>query len=385
LYTTAKSTLPINIYISSASTPEDQTLLGELERHLSMLKRQSGIVFWDKRSIVPGANRRQEIATHIGQAHLILLLLSPDFLASNECYEEMELAARRMDAREAHIIPIIMRPIANWQGTPIGQLEPLPTDREAISNRADQGKALSDIAQRIGEVVGTIRHNIPANVPAHTLSSQFGNAPAYTPSPQFGNIPSHTLPPQFGNTPYGAGISGSATQPVKPGLKIGLSLAILIIAILTIVIVARTVVMPAMLPSTTADKGSSQKTIDPTASSIITNIQTASAIDTILKQPTMPSTSFKTYTDIYTTFQLNLNNIDISQQNPGYIQARYYKQNASIFTDHEQKINDKTTSSGYFKFQYHSATTDGVVKLYWCRQSNCSDAKLAQTASFTVS
>ena len=45
----------INIYISSASTPEDEALLGDLEKQLSILKRQTDIYLWDKRHIAPGA------------------------------------------------------------------------------------------------------------------------------------------------------------------------------------------------------------------------------------------------------------------------------------------------------------------------------------------
>lgn len=146
-----------NIYISSASTPEDQTLLEELEKQLSMLKRQPDIHLWDKRGIKPGAIRRQEIATYISQAHLILFLLSPDFLASDECYEEMIQAIWSTDAEEARIIPILMRPIANWQNIPIGQLEPLPADRESISNRADRENVLRDIAEHIGQIIDKIR------------------------------------------------------------------------------------------------------------------------------------------------------------------------------------------------------------------------------------
>src|SRR5262245_1707657 len=86
----------INIYISSSTTAEDLRLLGELERQLGVLRREAGIRFLDKRSIIGGANRQHEITAYINQAHVVLLLLSPDFLASDECYAEMQQATRRM-------------------------------------------------------------------------------------------------------------------------------------------------------------------------------------------------------------------------------------------------------------------------------------------------
>src|SRR5437764_13116918 len=89
-----KSTPYINIYISSSTTAEDLGLLGELEKQLGMLKREAGIRFWDKRYIIAGRNRQQQIEAEIGQAHLILLLLSSDFV--NDCYDEMQLIMERM-------------------------------------------------------------------------------------------------------------------------------------------------------------------------------------------------------------------------------------------------------------------------------------------------
>ena len=39
---------------------------------------------------------------------------------------------------------------------------------------------------------------------------------------------------------------------------------------------------------------------------------------------------------------------------------------------------------GYFSVRLDTAAT-GTVELYWCTQSDCSDAKLANVVTFTVS
>lgn len=138
---------------------------------MAVLRRQPNIYLWDKRSLVAGKNRQLEITTHINQAHLILLLFSPDFLASDECYEEMVQAAKRANTEEAHVIPILMRSTANWQSTPIGHLEPLPADRKPVSDRSDRDKALGDIAEHIGQVIAQIRQN-PANTNMNTTQGR---------------------------------------------------------------------------------------------------------------------------------------------------------------------------------------------------------------------
>src|SRR5205085_2019215 len=62
LHTTKKAAQQINIYISSSSTPQDEMLLEDLEKQLSMLRRQPQLYLWEKRLISPGANREQEIS-----------------------------------------------------------------------------------------------------------------------------------------------------------------------------------------------------------------------------------------------------------------------------------------------------------------------------------
>jgi TIR domain-containing protein len=120
---------------SATSAAKDKTLLDELKKALNILKmQQPDIDLWERGLILPGMDSKQEISTHINQAHLILLLLSPDFLASKQCREEMELAAKKRDLGETYVIPILLRHVA-WEDTAIGKLEPLPKDGRPISGR----------------------------------------------------------------------------------------------------------------------------------------------------------------------------------------------------------------------------------------------------------
>jgi hypothetical protein len=52
---------------------------------------------------------------HLQDASIILLLVSPDFLASDYCYSmEMQWALERHHTGESHVIPILLRP-TDWQ------------------------------------------------------------------------------------------------------------------------------------------------------------------------------------------------------------------------------------------------------------------------------
>src|SRR5438876_5696504 len=85
---------------------EDKTLRNELEIHLSGLKRQYHFTNWSDREISPGVDWEQPIDTHLSTAHLIFLLISPHFMASDYCYgNEMQQALVRHEAGTCRVIP----------------------------------------------------------------------------------------------------------------------------------------------------------------------------------------------------------------------------------------------------------------------------------------
>jgi flagellar basal body-associated protein FliL len=71
----------IKVFISYHQNDED--LREELEKHLASLQREKTIISWSDRKIVAGQEFKGEINKYLNQAGLILLLVSPDFLASD--------------------------------------------------------------------------------------------------------------------------------------------------------------------------------------------------------------------------------------------------------------------------------------------------------------
>ena len=111
---------------------EDEKLLDTLKVHLKVLQRQMLIDMWYDRDISAGAEWEQEIDKHLKTADIILLLVSPDFIASDYCYSiEMQQAMERHRRGEAVVIPILLRPVY-FEGTPFGKLQVLPTDAKPI-------------------------------------------------------------------------------------------------------------------------------------------------------------------------------------------------------------------------------------------------------------
>jgi hypothetical protein len=85
---------PLEVFISYAHA--DQALKDELLKHLSPLKRRGLVEHWHDRQIDAGAEWAEEIDARLESAHIILLLISPDFLHSDFCYQkEMVRALER--------------------------------------------------------------------------------------------------------------------------------------------------------------------------------------------------------------------------------------------------------------------------------------------------
>src|SRR5438270_791911 len=142
--------MPIEIFCCYARA--DQLLLKRLISYLAPLQRQVVITVWADTDIDAEAEWEKEIEKHLNIAQIILLLVSPDFMASEYCYsKEMKRAIERHEAGEARVIPVILRPVY-WQGSPFGKLQALPTNGKPVRNWRNQEQAFFDMAEGIRNV-----------------------------------------------------------------------------------------------------------------------------------------------------------------------------------------------------------------------------------------
>jgi tetratricopeptide (TPR) repeat protein len=132
---------------------EDEKLRNKLEKQLSLLKQQGHISIWHDRKIDAGKDWKVEINAHLHQAQIILLLISPDFMASDyyNCLEVKE-ALKRHEAGIARVIPVILRPVY-WEDASFGNLLSLPTGAKPVTLWRNMDEAFLDIAKGIRNVV----------------------------------------------------------------------------------------------------------------------------------------------------------------------------------------------------------------------------------------
>ena len=153
------SSAPIEVCCLYAS--DDEPLRRALEKHVSAMKRQGLISLWHDQQIAPGQDRIGAMDAHLNSAAIILLLVSPDFLASDDCYEvALQRAMERHSRNEARVVPVLVRTV-DYQGTLFAGLAALPTGDKAITSWVNQDEAWLDVASSLRRVMVTLSTGSP--------------------------------------------------------------------------------------------------------------------------------------------------------------------------------------------------------------------------------
>lgn len=139
-----------------AYSHNDLRFKDELKKFLRPLLNTKRASLWDDHDIEAGKEWEAEIKKRLYGADIILLLVSPDSLASDYFYgKEVAVSLERHEKGEAVVVPVIIRPCA-WTITPLAKLEALPAKGKPVTQWPSQDEAFTDIAHSIGEIVANI-------------------------------------------------------------------------------------------------------------------------------------------------------------------------------------------------------------------------------------
>jgi nucleoside phosphorylase len=147
---------PFEIFFSYVRA--DEKLVKRLRDQLAILKQRRLITDWHAGSIVPGQDPAIETMKHLNSAQIILLMVSPGFLASERHAREVQCAMERNSRGEAMVIPVLLRPTARWQAATFGSLLMIPREEKAITEWKNLDRAFADVAEEIAEVVEQTKH-----------------------------------------------------------------------------------------------------------------------------------------------------------------------------------------------------------------------------------
>ncbi len=147
------SETPKRLFVSYSHA--DGQLLGRFQKHLAQLQREGSISGWYDRDIRAGTRFDDEIERELAQADIFVACVSPDYIASNYCYErELTSALQREDRGELAIVPVILEP-SDWLSTPLSKFKALPDDGKAVAEFTNPNVAFMQVIHELRRLVAT--------------------------------------------------------------------------------------------------------------------------------------------------------------------------------------------------------------------------------------
>jgi tetratricopeptide (TPR) repeat protein len=146
----AQPTQALKLFISYSH--KDDELCERFVTHLAPLEREGIIDRWHDRRIIGGTGWAQSVDENLKAAHIIVLLVSPDFLASPYCQDiEITQALERHARREARVVPVILRP-SDWRTSRFAVLQAYPTDGKPVTDWPTLDQGFLNVAQGLRRV-----------------------------------------------------------------------------------------------------------------------------------------------------------------------------------------------------------------------------------------
>ncbi|XXY18107.1 tetratricopeptide repeat protein [Sorangium sp. So ce216] len=160
--------LPVRLFLSS--TAADGALCGELEAHLKPLERQKLIEVWHDGRVYAGGEPAAEALARLEAAEIVVLLVSPAFLASDRhVHEEAARALARRAAGEVEVVPVLLQH-CTWEWTEFGKLVPLPRGTP-VGASPDRDQAWTEVARGLRAVAEGVVARRPSAGGRRTLAA----------------------------------------------------------------------------------------------------------------------------------------------------------------------------------------------------------------------
>ncbi len=133
---------------------KDEELKEEFDVHLAMIKRNPNVEIWSDEDIEAGSEWDDSIKNNLKEADIILLLVSPRFLASSYIFDvEIKEAMEKHEKKEAFVVPIILKPCL-WQKASFAKLQALPRNATPVTQWEDgMDDAFVNVVKGIKQVI----------------------------------------------------------------------------------------------------------------------------------------------------------------------------------------------------------------------------------------
>lgn len=106
----------------------------KIDVFIANINKRLNLDVWFDGCIPAGGVIDEEVKKNLNESDVILLLISPDYVASYYCYEiELKCALQRHENGLSIVIPIVLRDVPNISSHPFSKLKMLPADGRPIT------------------------------------------------------------------------------------------------------------------------------------------------------------------------------------------------------------------------------------------------------------
>ena len=132
-----------------AHATQDARYKDQLEATLRGLKQRGALDNWHSRAVGPGAGRADTASKHVGQADVIVFLLSRDLLAGGYQHgDDVRVALERHRSGDARAITVLLRPCP-IKATPFAAVPVLPAGGKPVTEWKSADAAIESVAAGI--------------------------------------------------------------------------------------------------------------------------------------------------------------------------------------------------------------------------------------------
>ncbi len=152
----------INLFISY-SHKDTTPFKKELDVCLKNLKIQfPSLQFWGDGDLLAGELWETTLLDQLEQAHIVCLLISRDFFASEYCFGvEMKQALAKYEEGKGIPIPILIRATSDWETFPIGRHQALPTPAKPLAQWPDPDEFWANVQQGLRQQIERLLGKTP--------------------------------------------------------------------------------------------------------------------------------------------------------------------------------------------------------------------------------
>ncbi len=151
---------PIKIFCSCApNSLQDKRYIEDLDKHLAQVQRDGLVQIWHVHKISPGVNVERELHDKLNSADIILIFLSPDYMASDHCINVEAKRAVWLESKGIATVRVLLLRHVYWKNAPFSWCQPLPKNRKFISKWVDKNEAFLDVVRDIHLLIDEAQGN----------------------------------------------------------------------------------------------------------------------------------------------------------------------------------------------------------------------------------